>query len=200
MTSLAVQAENLVVNGDFESGTGNEFYATPPWYNCGTGNNQGTPARNDRGAVISGSFSAIINDRYQTAQKKCGPSAFLQKTGYTIEDGDSFSVSYEWRPADEWWQRATDTVRFVLFATANNKPNGHVVWSSELTSDFLKGKPDGVMAVSQTTDVVNSDAAGATLFVMFYGVDTQNGGEDSTPHFARVDNIEIKAIPQPAKP
>jgi hypothetical protein len=193
LTSTAVHAENLVINGDFEAGTGKEFYKTPPWYNRGAGLNQGDPARSEQ-AVIAGSHSAVVNDRYITAEEKFGNIAHVQKTGYTIKEGDSFSLSYEWRPADEHWQRATDTIRFVLYATADNKIGGRVVWSCVLTSDFFKAKHTSLMAVSQTTDVVDSEAVGQLLFVMFYGVDTVNGGTDGTPHFARVDNIEVNAV------
>jgi hypothetical protein len=194
LSSVTVQAENLVRNGDFETGKGNAFFASPPWYNRGTGLNQGTNARSDQGAVITGSSSAIVSDRYVTEGDKLGPSAHVQKTDHTIQEGDSFTVSYEWRPADRFWQRSTDTVRFVLYATANDKLAGPVVWSSELTSEFFEGNITNVTSVFETSSVVSADAAGSHLFVMFYGVDTVNGGTDGTPHFARVDNIEIKAI------
>lgn len=193
MSSVALQAENLVVNGDFETGAGTAFYQTPPWYNCGTGLNQGAGARIDQGA-ITGSYSAPVSDRYITEEKKLGPLAHVQKTKYLIQAGDSFSLSYDWRPADEWWQKATDTVRFVLYATADNKVGGAKVWSSELTSDFFRAQPSGAMSVSATSSVVPPEAVGKILLVMFYGVDTVNGGKDNTPHWARVDNIEVAAI------
>ncbi len=194
LSSVTLQAENLVVNGDFETGQGTAFYQTPPWYNAGTGLNQGTSARTDQAGVITGSFSATVSDRYITAESKLGPVAHVQKTKYIIQEGDSFTLSYEWRPADEYWQRATDTVRFVLFATANDKVGGLKVWSSELTSDFFRAKPSAAMAVSATSSVVDPEAVGRSLFVMFYGVDTVNGGTDGTPHWARVDNIEVTPI------
>lgn len=194
LSPVALQAENLVVNGDFETGNGTAFYQTPGWYNCGTGLNQGTSARTDQGGAITGSYSATVSDRYITAESKFGPVTHVQKTNYTIQEGDSFPLSYEWRPADEYWQRAQDTVRFVLFATVNDKVGGAKVWSSELTSDFFKGNPSGVMAVSATSSVVDPEAVGRALFVMFYGVDTVNGGKDNTPHWARVDNIEVAPI------
>jgi hypothetical protein len=192
--STAVHADNLVKNGDFETGEGNAFYETTGWYNLGTGLNQGAPARSDKGEVIAGTYSASVNDRYVTEERKFGPTAHVQKTAHIIRDGDSFSVVYEWRPADEFWQRATDTIRFVLYATSDNKSGGPVVWSSELTSDVYGGNTTNNKQVLQTSEVVNGDAVGQNLFVMFYGVDTRNGGNDSSPHWARVDNIEVEAI------
>lgn len=194
LCATALPADNLVKNGDFESGTGPEFYTSEGWYNRGTGLNQGGPARSDSGKVIAGLFSASVNDRYVTADEKFGPTAHVQKTDYVIKEGDAFSLNYQWCPADDYWQRATDTIRFVLYATSNDKVGGPVIWSSELTSDFFRGKEGSVMAVDQQTEEVNADAVGANLFVMFYGVDTANGGLDSTPHWARVDDIEVRAI------
>jgi hypothetical protein len=201
LSPVALQAENLVVNGDFETGNGTAFWQAPGWYNCGTGLNQGTGARTDEGGVIiTGIYSAVVNDRYVTDEAKFGSLAHAQTTKYIIQDGDSFSLSYEWRPADQWWQRSQDTIRFVLFATANDKLGGAKVWSSELTSDFFKDKPSGVMAVSATSSVVDPEAVGRVLFVMFYGVDTVNGGKDNTPHWAVVDNIEVKAVNEKPAP
>lgn len=190
--------ENLVKNGDFEDGEGPEFFNTPGWYNRGGGSNQGAPARSDSrtSSVITGSYSASVNDRYITADEKFGPTAHSQKTDYTIQEGDAFSLTYEWRPADEFWQRTNDTIRFVLYATSNDKVAGPVVWSSELTADFFKGKPENVVQVSQNTEPVTPEAVGHNLFVMFYGIDTVNGGLDGTPHWARVDNIQVSVLPK----
>lgn len=199
LPSAAHCAENLVVNGDFETGTGNAFYQTPPWYNCGAGLNQGANARVDTGAVITGTHSATVIDRYNTTDDKPGPIAYVQKTKHTIQEGDSFALSYEWRPSDEYWQRAKDTIRFVLFATGNDKLSGQKVWSSVLTSDFLRSKPGSIQAVAQTSEVVNADAVGRELFIMFYGLDTGDS-ETGEPHWARVDNIELRAVNEKAAP
>jgi hypothetical protein len=49
------------------------------------------------------------------------------------------------------------------------------------------------MSVNQTTEPVNSEALGAVLFLKFYGLDTANS-DSGSPHWARVDNIEVKAV------
>lgn len=192
LASAFAHAENLVDNGDFESGDGTAFFKTPPWYNRGEGLNQGTNARSAEGAVITPAYSASVNDRYQTTAGKFGPIVYAQKTSHIIQAGDSFSLIYEWRPADKHWQKSTDTIRFVLYATENDKLGGPVVWSSELTSDLFKGDFSSVMLVEQKSDVVDEFAVGKALFVMFYGLDTDDSETGST-HWARVDNIEIQA-------
>lgn len=45
LSAISAHAENLVKNGDFESGDGLAFYQTPPWYNRGKGSNQAHNAR-----------------------------------------------------------------------------------------------------------------------------------------------------------
>lgn len=197
LSSVAAQAEepkNLVENGDFETGTGKAFYETPPWYNWGKGLNQGTSARLDESAVIDGSFSASVNDRCSVAEGKYTANVcFNQKTKYIIRQGDSFSFSYYWFPADTYWQTSRDTIRFVLFATADDKMSGPVVWSSEHLSDFFKGSIRSAMAVRQTSSVVTPEAVGKVLFVQFHGLDTVDG-ETGNWHYARVDNVVVSVL------
>jgi len=200
LSCAALQADNLVTNGDFETGDGKAFYQTTGWYNQGVGFNQGTGARSDKGTVISGSYSATVHDRYNKSLEKFGAVAHVQKTQHTIEEGDSFSLSYEWRPADDYWQRSTDTIRFILFATADDKLSGPIVWSAEFNSPFFRGKITTPMGVSETTEVVTPDAVGKKLFICFHGLDTVNSETGST-HFASVDNIEVSATNNhPKKP
>lgn len=184
------QSENLVINGDFEAGKGTTFYSTPPWYNRGKGFNQGANARSHTDTVIAGSYSATINDRYDSAGSVFGPLAHSQNTGYIIKEGDVFSLSYDWRPVNEYWQINRDTVRFVLYATADDKPGGPVVWSSVHTSDFFKNSVRIAKSVMQTSSVVGSAAVGRKLIINFYGLDTVDG-VNGNPHYARVDNIAV---------
>jgi hypothetical protein len=191
LSSASLFAQNLVVNGDFEDGTGTAFYATTGWYNCGVGLKQGTTARTDKGAVITGFFSATINDRYNSVEGKFGPVVHSQKTKYVIKAGDSFTLTYDWRPADSYWQTGRDTVRFVLYATSDDRMAGPVVWSSEHTSDLYRGSIDLGKNVFAISSVVKTEAVGKALFINFYGVDTVDGVEGSH-HYARVDNIVVE--------
>lgn len=191
LSPVSLFAQNLVVNGDFEDGKGTAFYATTGWYNRGAGLNQGTTARIDKGVVIAGSFSATVSDRYNSVEGKFGPVVHAQKTTHTIKAGNTFTLTYDWRPVDSFWQTGRDTVRFVLYATFDNRMGGPVVWSSELTSDFYRGDITLGKNVSAISSVVNPEAVGKALFVMFYGLDTVDGVEGST-HYARVDNIVVE--------
>lgn len=191
LSSLPLHAQNLVVNGDFENGQGTAFYATPPWYNGGAGLNQGTGARSDKGPVITGSFSAIVSDRYNAVEGKFGSLAHTQKTTHTIKAGDSFTLSYDWRPADKNWQTNRDTVRFVLYATFDNRMGGPVVWTFEHTSEFYRGNIEMGKDVFAISSVVTKEAVGKNLFILFHGMDTVDGVEGSI-HWARVDNIVVE--------
>lgn len=195
----AVEPENLVENGDFQTGNGNQFYAITGWYNCGTGLNQGASARTDTGPGLPGEFSATINDRFDSANNKFGPTAHSQRTKHVIQAGDAFSLSYDWRPADEFWQKRRDIVRFVLFATEDNNLSGPRVWSETLDSDFFFGRHTEIKFVSQETKVVPAAAVGKRLFILFHGLDTEDGTTGNT-HYARVDNIKVSLLPELKKP
>jgi hypothetical protein len=184
------QAQNLVLNGDFQTGKSEAFHSTPGWYNRGTGLNQGTNARTELGSPGLGAFAATINDRYDAAQGKFGPLAHFQKTGHTIQAGDAFKLSYQWRPFDDFWQKSRDTVRFVLYATQDDRGGSPVVWSATFDSDFFTGSIISMKDVTQTTEVVSLAAVGKKLLICFFGLDTVDGVNGSS-HFARVDNIVI---------
>jgi hypothetical protein len=194
-------ADNLVANGDFENGKDNAFHSTSNWYNIGEGLRQDYNARTNMGVLMSGFFAATVNDRYDSAAKKFGPVAHSQKTGYAVKEGDIFTLNYAWRPYDYNWQPERDTIRFVLYATSDDKVRGPVLWSSTLTSDFFKGSINVAKVVSQKTTPVTAAAAGKKLFVVFHGIDTVDGVKGET-NFARVDNIVVtssRAPEQPAK-
>jgi hypothetical protein len=187
---LGAEPENIVVNGDFQTGTGNFFYETPGWYNRGAGAGQGYNARAKMGPSELGAYAATINDRYDAATGKLGTTAHFQKTAHVIREGDSFTLSYQWRPFDDFWQKSRDTVRFVLSATEDDTLGSPVVWSVTLNSDFFTGSIISMKDVTHTTGVVPAAAVGKKLMICFFGVDTEDGGTGKT-HFARVDNIVI---------
>jgi hypothetical protein len=189
----AADPQNLIRNGDFQAGSGVQFYAVQDWYNHGKGRRQDLNARTDAGFGMPGEFAATINDRYDAAAGKFGPTAHVQKTEHVIRPGDAFALSYVWRPADENWQKRRDTVRFVLFATEDDTLAARVVWSVVLTSDFFLGDIRSMKFVTQETDPVPPAAVGKKLIVTFFGVDTEDGIGGST-HFARVDDIVVSVV------
>jgi hypothetical protein len=190
--SLSAQT-NLLTNGDFETGGGGTFDETPGWYNRGQGDKQDSRARTNTMAH-GGSYSATVSDRYDVAKSAFSWVAHCQKTTYTIKAGDSFSVSYFWRPVDSGWQLGRDNVQFVLFSTDNNTVGGNLLWSSTLTSGNFAGADLTVWkSVSDQTSVVAPASVGKALFVCFYGVD--RGKILSTDvGYARVDDIVVTAI------
>lgn len=189
----SLSAQNIVTNGDFETGTGTAFNVTPPWYNRGVGLNQTSAARSNNNNLGASTFNAVINDRYDTVTPAFGTVAHSQNTGYTIQSGDYFAVSYDWRDAADW-QQARDFVRVVLFATTNNALGGPIAWSVTLDSP-LSTLVTTWESVSTQTTVVNEAAVGRPLFINFFGVD--NGGLSATTGFARVDNVTVMPIPEP---
>jgi hypothetical protein len=195
---FAAESQNLIRNGDFEAGKDTRFYATPPWYNRGAGLNQGANARSDRNVITRGQYSAVVNDRYDSTKPAFGGLAHSQNTDYIIQEGDVFFLSYDLHPVDSYWQAKRDSVRFVLYATSDNKLGGPMVWSSVLTSDFFSGSISIPKAVVQQTESINPAAVGRKLFLVFHGLDTVDGTAGST-HYARVDNIAVTAGKAAAK-
>ncbi len=193
---------NLVTNGDFETGGGTTFDTTPGWYNMGKSQNQDSKARSNT-LAHGGSYSATISDRYDIETGAFSWVAHCQKTTYTIKEGDSFAISYFWRPSDIGWQRGRDNVQFVLFATDNNTLAGNAVWSATLVSGNFPGNDIKIWKnVEARTGVVSPLAVGKTLFVSFYGFD--RGGLSSDAGYARVDDIVVTvaapAAPKPSQP
>ena len=194
----------ITTNGDFEAGsaTGDNvnFENTPNWTNRGTEGDTAVARRNNLNLGDS-TYNAVINDRYNDfdaggpfVSAEFGSVVHSQNTGYAIQAEDFFEVRYDWRDAFDWQPR--DIVRVVLFATDNNTLGGSIVWSSILDSDQRQvvGEWEPVF---QTSSVVASEAVGQTLFVNFFGVDTGAEGAAGPTGFARVNNLEVTAIPEP---
>lgn len=185
--------QNLVTNGDFESGANVSFWGTPGWYNLGKGLNQGTGARSEKN-VIAGAYSAGVSDRYDAAKKEFTGLAHSQITTHIIQPGDTYTLSFDWRPVDDYWQRNRDTVRFIVYATDDDTLRGQVVWSAVVTSDFFRQPLGTVKTVVDELPVVGAAAHGKKLLLTFHGIDTVDGVSGS-PHFAKVDNIFLTLTP-----
>lgn len=193
----AATPQNLVTNGDFETGSNASFWGTPGWYNLGKGLNQGTAARSDKSA-LAGGFSAGVSDRYDAAKQEFTGLAHSQITTHIIQPGDSYTLSFDWRPLDDYWQRNRDTVRFVVYATEDDTLRGKVVWSAVVTSDFFRQPLGTVKTVVEELPKVSPAAEGKKLLLTFHGLDTVDGVTGS-PHFAKVDNIFLTLNPAPTR-
>jgi hypothetical protein len=127
LSAISAHAENLVKDGGFEPGDELAFYKTQPWHNRVKGLNQGHNARSVADTLISGTYSATVVDRKGAGQNEFGPLAYAPQTKHAIRAGESFLISYDWCPRDEYWQRHADTVRFVLYATVEDPMGGPLV-------------------------------------------------------------------------
>lgn len=197
LTSVADAQQNLVTNGDFETGSSTFFWGTPGWYNRGKAFNQGVAARSDKNS-IAGGYSAGVTDRYDAAKSEFTSLAHSQITTHLIQPDDCYILSFDWRPLDEYWQRNRDTVRFIVYATADDTLGGAVVWSAVVTSDFFRQPLGTVKTVVEELPCVNTAAHGKKLMIAFHGLDTVDG-VNGNPHFAKVDNIVLSLNPPQKK-
>lgn len=182
-----------VKNGNFEAGFGpttgqRTFEQVNTWWNAGTGG-QSTYGANDNlgDGILSTGYNAIVNDNGLD-----GNAIHSANTGYFIQSGDYFQVAFNWRDASGW--ENGDVIQFRLMATDNNALNGNIVWSQLLTANPRTSVGTWESA-SLIGSAVGAAAVGRNLFVQFYGVTGQFGTEGD---FARVDNVVVQAIPEPA--
>lgn len=187
---VASSLANLLKNADFEEGPSEKdkhpFYETPGWYNpadAGSNKAMGVTARATEGSMEGSTYSASVNDREKDT------SYFVQKTEHSIEEGEVFEVSLDWKAGWQW--QSEDVLRVVVFAKAGNTLSGETVW--EDTFDFERAPTGSWDKVTHTFQAASPEAAGKTLFFSFYGVDRQRAGVSG---FARVDNIILTVKPK----
>ena len=186
MFSGAVAAETLVgadiLNGDFDTpDTGGDVYFQdePFWVNIGTGSANSVFLKGNE--TFDGTQNAIIPET----------SARIPalNTGYSLAEGDTFSVRYHWR--DSWqWDDDSDQIMLRLFVTSDNRVGGTP--SNLIASLSGCSTANGSYEQVCQNNFYTADAAvaGKTLFVAF---DTQDGN-GAADGFARVDNLELTAV------
>jgi len=186
---ISTAFSNLLQNADFETGPAGKdahlFYETPGWYNpadAGSKKAMGVKARTAGGGLGGSTYSATVNDREKEV------SWFLQKTEHSIEEGEIFEVSFDWKAGWQW--QPQDLLRVVVFATENNNLSGETVWEETFDFEYAPGEWD---RVTHTFQAAPFQASAKTLFFAFYGVDPQQAG---VAGFARVDNIELTVKPK----
>jgi len=185
-----------VLNGDFNAGsadgdaTDDNFQSTPDWVNVGGATTmQATRVNlpssdNTRNAVLS-----LSGDRIFASE--------LGLNGYTVSEGDSFDVQFEWRDAFSW-NDSLDNVAVTLFTTDDDSVTGN---ATPLVVDL-----SGLSTANNTYETVDHNGiytatandAGKKLFLSFQG---QPGEGSDTNGFARFDNLTLevtKAIPEPS--
>ncbi|MCB1069146.1 MAG: PEP-CTERM sorting domain-containing protein [Verrucomicrobia bacterium] len=193
MSAAAIRADIIMdatnLNGAFDtSATGSgarTFDQTPNWYNIGTGNQTATAVNDTLSAAPASGWNAVISDNGLG-----GAVVHSVNTGYTLQLGDYFNISYDWRDAAGW--EANDQVRVAVAAYDND----NAVTGTEIWREWVLDKVTTAAtweSVSGQTAAVSASAAGRTLFIQTYGI---NGGLGSGD-FARVDNIVVAVVPEP---
>jgi hypothetical protein len=170
------------LNGNFNSpvGTGDvTFSGEPYWVNIGTGDNSSVFLKSNED--LDGTRNAVLAE---DTSRLPGLD-----TGYTIKEGDVFSISYQWRDSFQW-NDGGDQVKIRLFVTGNDTISGT---QTDLTSQL-----SGVRLVNNSYEFIDQDDiytatasnAGKTLFL---ALDTQDGG-GGADGFARVDDFELSVV------
>lgn len=194
MTAVVVQAGIIMdadnLNGDFEDGWGTGARAfdaatgVANWWNAGTGNQSATAANTTLSAPPASGYNGVLAD-----SGRGGAVLHSVNTGYTIQAGDIFTIDFDWRDAFGW--EANDQVRVSLVAYSGDTLAGSVVWE-EFVNDKVTTAATWESVTGNISDLTG--AVGRTLFIQTYGL---NGGA-GTGDFARIDNIAVSVIPEPA--
>ena len=173
-------------NGDFEDGWGTapRAFDTGPsgvgsWFNVGTGDQSATCAHTNLAAAPASGYNGVLADKNTS-----GVVLHSAKTASTIDPGNYFEISFDWRDASGW--EAGDKVRVAIVAYDTDTAAG-----TEVYRDWVQGVDADLggdwLSVTGQTARASAAAWGRTLFVQVYGV---NGGANSAG-FARVDNIVV---------
>ena len=206
LASLTCQAAIVIMdantlNGDFEDGTGEtsprKFTQVDVWVNEGTGfdfetdaaaNNLGSPS-----GIDTGVWNAMIDDNGLD-----GVRIHTVATGYSLQEGDFFNVSFDWRDAFGWEDGDQAIVRLVSFSGGGTPGNNTgIAWSFTLSDTRGAGATATWRSVSGTSQTVGNFAAtnGGLLYIQAFGITGPFGTEGD---FARVDNIVVTAVPEPS--
>jgi len=165
-------------NGDFNEDTDptdqRNFDQTPVWENA-AGPPALTCARTNL-TNLSGSRNAQISH--------ANNQLMAQSTGHVLAEGDSFSVSYEWRDAFNW-DDAIDKVNIILFITPDDLINSPRTIIGSAASPLSTIDSTYEPVTSNDFYIADATHVGRTVFV---GIDTIN--EDGNG-FCRLDDFQL---------
>ncbi|MEM7790757.1 MAG: hypothetical protein AAF546_05090 [Verrucomicrobiota bacterium] len=173
------------LNGNFASfdgpvsspGNRISFETLNEWQNIGVGLAQSAVAsRTD--LSFDGSRNAVIAEQSNRI--------FGLDTGYTIIEGETFSLSYVWRDAFQW-SDSSDQIVINLFTTDNDAITGNrTILSSQFSG--VSTQNNTYETVDQSLFYTASDQdAGKILFVEI----TTSDGNGAANGFARLDNFQL---------
>lgn len=176
-----------VRNGDFNDDTDptdqRTFADTPSWENITGAQNQITTRTNLFNA--GGTRNAQVSH--------AGGLLMGQSTGHTIVEGDSFSVSYEWRDAFQW-DDAADRVSISLFVTSDETITGErtIIGSADSPLSTLNNSYEAVG--SNDFYIADATYVGRIAFIAIDTVTTGGSG------FTRLDDLVLTVGAQASDP
>lgn len=173
-----------ILNGNFNAGDSSgvptltpdpqDFDTTPDWMNFSGASTQNAT---DTNQFADGTRNAVLFD--QPARNHG------LDTGYTIQSGDVFNTSYNWRTSTTW-DIASDQVGVTLFTTSDDTINGTRTDIATDLSGLASRSNRYLTHNSNSFYTAETGDAGKRLFVELNGIDgnASNG-------FARVDDFEL---------
>ncbi|MEN1677975.1 MAG: hypothetical protein AAGJ46_00170 [Planctomycetota bacterium] len=187
---MPTQAQTILVGGSFLNGDFNAdtdptdirtYTNTPVWENTGGA----APNQEFTATRTTGAFNGTRH-----AQATDNPGlAHGADTGYTIQDGDTFNLSYVWRDVFQW-DDAADQMQVTIFTTDNDAISGARTELATAVSGLstINNTFESFVA-NQFYTVSGGPEVGQRLFVEFEGLD---GNDDpATVGFAKVENFVL---------
>ncbi len=185
--AATVIVDNTTLNGSFETGT-STVPATWVAYGATASVGRGSPSAAISGTTHQGDYSLVVG----VNPSGTGNTNGALNTGYTILSGDKFTFSFWYNGAFGW--DAGDQINYQLFYTSDNTLSGA---ATAFYSGAVTATPGTSSANWQqftgTNIAATGGSVGKTLFVLF-----NPGTGVSTNEFARVDEVALSVVPEPA--
>lgn len=186
---VTAQASTIIIdsttlNGSFESGSGFGPNTADVWISA-VGATQTNRQTSVWDPPSDGTYSAVLG----TNSDGTIVNGLLQNTGFNVDSGQTFDLSFDWLAASGW--DTDDAIDFRVFTTSDDTIGGSI---STIYSGSVSGlqQGDGAENVSLTgIGTVVGANVGRDLWIEFIG--SNNNAE-----FARVDNVVLTAIPEPS--
>lgn len=182
---------DYILNGSFESGVEYEiqdgiFGIDPDQWQSGL-NVQEDQAR-DNLTDPDGSYSLVIGRIVDDSGNLGG----LINTGHNVAAGQTFDLSFQWRSAFQW--DSDDVLNWRLLTTSDDTVGGTV---TEIASGTEIGTTSGYVSVDLAgLGTVTSASYGRDLWLEFYSSTATVEGTGA--EFARVDEVNLSYVPEPA--
>jgi hypothetical protein len=191
--------DSATLNGSFEAGSGTgPGSSIDLWAPAFNTNNEQRISNN----ASLGTYSAVIGNTTldETATTALADPVFnglALNTGYTVSAGETFDLAFDWIPLFKW--DADDQIDFRLFTTSDNTTGGTV---SEIFVSAVTGhaQGDGYQTDLDLTGIGTVQVAniGQDLWIEFWSSTAVGVVSDAPGEFARVDDVRLSAVPEPA--